>query len=110
MQSRFARRRAAAIQSLKVLLTAGALSATLGGWAALSAAAKIATQAAPAVAANNVSGDSLNSTAQDSGEAFDEAEVEDEDEDEAAATPAPTATAVPRRTPQQPPVRSRSSR
>ena len=123
--TRTGKRRAAAINSIKILLTSASLAATFGGWAAISAANGSALEVAQvdatatvqswldsrstAVAAGTatpVSGTNQTSTAQGSMGAYTATPAATT----AATTVAPTATAVPTQVTVQPNIRTRSSK
>ena len=128
--TRTGKRRAAAISSVKILLTSASLAATLGGWAAISAANGSALQVAAAGAGVDATAtvqswlDSRSTTAA----ASSAAPAADTTQSGAAqgstgaaaattaattaatATVAPTATAVPTQVTIQPTIRTRSSK
>src|SRR5712692_7692289 len=106
-QTRTGKRRAAAITSVKILLTSASLAATLGGWAAISAAnvpASQVAQVAPATATVQAWLDSRSATAS-AATATSAAST-----GQSTTIVAPTATAVPTRVVVQPAIRTRSSR
>lgn len=105
--TRTGKRRAAAINSVKILLTSASLAATVGGWAAISAASGSPLQLVQTVNATATVQawlDSRSTTvAGGAGTNTTSAQA-------ASLTAAPTATPVPFRVVIQPVIRSRSSR
>jgi hypothetical protein len=115
--TRTGQRRAAAINSVKILLTSASLAATLGGWAAINAPSGSTLEVAQVVSnvtatatvakTSATSGSSTGNAQLSTGAAATSTQVATA---ASTATVAPTATAVPTQVVLQPNIRTRSSK